>query len=351
MIHFLALVPIIGLAIYNVIRILSYGVKKYWWIALFLVGGITTAWYLVHMLLSILKVGIDGNLFVLLLLILVSLELFQRLNSRMSLQFYLMFLLIIAMVTLTSIMAPSITLLNEFLLLFIYFLAESNQRYMKKTYEERAAEYQNMVLSKQVSEVQNIYLTMRGWRHDYHNHLQTLKAHLRVNQIIEAIEYLDKLELDLDQVNQLIESGNVNLDAILNSKLSLALKENIEIKFKAEVPEALTVSDIDLCVLIGNLIDNAVEACDEIVCDDVAGEKGQRFIRLYIGVLKKQLYISVTNATKETHRKLDEEYITTKRGNHGHGLKRINKIVEKYEGYINRKNEPGVFVTEILLPL
>ncbi len=46
-----------------------------------------------------------------------------------------------------------------------------------------------------------------------------------------------------------------------------------------------------------------------------------------------------------------EEYITTKRGNHGHGLKRINNTVEKYGGFINRKNEPGVFATEIMLPL
>ena len=122
------------------------------------------------------------------------------------------------------------------------------------------------------------------------------------------------------------------------------MKENIEINYKAQVPATLTVSDIDLCVLIGNLIDNAVEACDEM-------EGGKRFIRLYIGVLKQQLYICISNTTKEIVRKLDEEYITTKRGNHGHGLKRINKIVEKYEGYINRKNEPGVFVTEIMLPL
>ena len=68
-------------------------------------------------------------------------------------------------------------------------------------------------------------------------------------------------------------------------------------------------------------------------------------------VLKNQLHISVTNATKDAVRKLDSEYITTKRGNHGHGLKRINLVVEKYEGYINRQNEPGVFVTEIMLPL
>lgn len=48
---------------------------------------------------------------------------------------------------------------------------------------------------------------------------------------------------------------------------------------------------------------------------------------------------------------MDSEYISKKRGNHGHGLKRINLVVEKYGGYINRQNEPGVFVTEIMLPL
>lgn len=64
------------------------------------------------------------------------------------------------------------------------------------------------------------------------------------------------------------------------------------------------------------------------------------------------LTTSICCFTREiSMRMLDEEYITTKRGNHGHGLKRINNIVDKYDGYINRKNEPGVFVTEIMLPI
>lgn len=214
-----------------------------------------------------------------------------------------------------------------------------------KYMEKKNIEYQNRLLERQVQEVQNIYMTMRGWRHDYHNHLQSMKAYVKMGQYEKLDEYLALLEQDLDQVNQLIESGNVNLDAILNSKISLALKNGIEVDYKATCPEELTVSDIDLCALIGNLIDNAVEACEKLP----EGERG--FIRLYIGVLKKQLYISITNATNEVVRKMDSEYITNKRGNHGHGLKRINLVVEKYEGYINRQNEPGVFVTEIMLPL
>ncbi len=222
-------------------------------------------------------------------------------------------------------------------MLVIFFL-------VRRHYERREVSYQNKLMQKQVDEVQHVYETMRGWRHDYHNHLQSLKVYVQNDQKSQAVSYLDRLEKDLESVDDLIRTGNVAMDAILNSKLSLAMQRGIAVDYSAAVPQKLTVRDIDLCVIIGNLIDNAVEACDKIV-------DGRKFIRLYIGVLKDQLYISVTNATTELVRKLDAEYVTKKRGNHGHGLKRINLAVEKYEGFVNRKNEPGVFVTEIMLPL
>ena len=217
--------------------------------------------------------------------------------------------------------------------------------FISKRLEEKNINFQNKLLEKHVQEVQNIYTTMRGWRHDYHNHLQAMKAYVMMEQFDELQQYLTLLEEDLKQVDQLIESGNVNLDAILNSKISLAIYNGIHVEYKAVCPKELKVSDIDLCALIGNLLDNAMEACEKIELKEDA------FLRLYIGIIKKQLYISVSNSTNEVVRKLDNEWISNKRGNHGHGLKRINLIVDKYNGYINRQNEPGVFVTEIMLPL
>ena len=163
----------------------------------------------------------------------------------------------------------------------------SRMEMLLRTFAERKnIEYQNQLLARQVEDVQNIYLTMRGWRHDYHNHLQSMKAYVEMGQYDKLQEYLGLLENDLDQVNQLCDSGNVNLDAILNSKISLAEKNGIRVDYKAACPANLTVSDIDLCALIGNLIDNAVEACEGLA---------DPYIRLYIGVLKNQLYISVTD--------------------------------------------------------
>lgn len=216
---------------------------------------------------------------------------------------------------------------------------------MFKRYEKKILEYQRKAMERQVEEVNEIYLTMRGWRHDYHNHLQKLGAHLQEGQIREARQYLHALGESLDDIKIKYQTGNVSLDAILNSKLSVAEKEKIEIKCKAELGENLTVSDIDLCILLGNLIDNAVESCRKIPKEE------ERFLRIYMCIRKQQLYISVSNATNEIIRKLDAEYISKKRGDHGHGLKRINLVVEKYSGYIKRANEPGVFATEIMLPL
>lgn len=226
------------------------------------------------------------------------------------------------------------------LVLVIYLL----YRILDGIYDRRIAAYQNKLLKNEVDEVHNLYLTMRGWRHDYHNHMQSVKAYLAMDSLEEARAYLDALEQDLDEINLLFNTGNINADAVLNAKISLAIKKGIQVDYKAAVPKTLAVSDIDLCVVIGNLIDNEVESCEKVAPEN-------QFIRLYIGIFQKQLYLSVSNATSETVRKLDEQYISTKRGNHGHGLKRINKIVDKYGGFVNRKNEPGVFVTEILLPL
>ncbi|MEE3482341.1 MAG: GHKL domain-containing protein [Lachnospiraceae bacterium] len=215
---------------------------------------------------------------------------------------------------------------------------------LKKSYEKAVINYQNKLLSQEMEEVQHIYLTMRGWRHDYHNHMQSIKAYLAKDNIEEARAYPDKLETDLDDIRLLFDTGNLNVDAILNAKISLALENGIPCDYKAVIPKELPVSDLDLCVIIGNLIDNAVESCRNV-------PKEKQFLRLYIGPLKKQLYISVSNATNEVVRKIDSEYISEKRGDHGHGLQRINDAVEKNAGFINRKNEPGVFVTEIMLPL
>ena len=217
---------------------------------------------------------------------------------------------------------------------------------LKNKYDKRLSDFQDSVLKKQREEVQNIYQTMRAWRHDYHNHMQAIKALLSMGKKEELSEYLDNLEKDLDSIDIAIRTGNVGLDAILSSKVSIARKNNIEVNCTAKVPQDLKVSDVHLCAIVGNLMDNAIEACEKITDGTVP-----RFIRIYIGLFKSQLYISVSNSTCEKHRRRLSELVTSKLGEHGFGLRRIDKLAEKYDGYVNRKNEPGIFATEVMLPV
>ena len=216
---------------------------------------------------------------------------------------------------------------------------------LKAKYEKRLSNFQDSVLKKQRDEVQNIYQTMRAWRHDYHNHIQSIKAMIAMDKKEELSDYLDSLEKDLDSIDIAIRTGNVGLDAILSSKVSIARKNNIEVNCTAKVPQDLKISDVHFCAIVGNLMDNAIEACEKIpaACP--------RFIRIYIGLFKSQLYISVSNSTKEKKRRRLGELVTSKLGEHGFGLRRIDKLAEKYDGYVNRKNEPGIFATEVMLPL
>ena len=218
--------------------------------------------------------------------------------------------------------------------------------FLKNKYDKRLSDFQDSVLKKQREEVQNIYQTMRAWRHDYHNHIQSIKAMIAMNKPGELADYLDNLEKDLDSIDIAIRTGNVGLDAILSSKVSIARKNNIDVNCTAKVPEDMKISDVHLCAIVGNLMDNAIEACEKIP----AGTS-PRFIRIYIGLFKSQLYISVSNATCEKQRRSLTELVTCKLGEHGFGLRRIDKLAEKYDGYVNRKNEPGIFATEVMLPL
>lgn len=211
-------------------------------------------------------------------------------------------------------------------------------------FETQTERFQREILGQQYEEIKEIYLNMRGWRHDYHNHIQVMKVQLAMGQLEEMRQYMDGLERHLDSVDTYVKSGNMMTDAILNSKLTLAKQKNVNINCKAVLPETLSIEDVDLCVLLGNLLDNAIEACEKI-------PEEMRFLRIYMVAKKSQLYVSVQNSAKEELDFNERNYISTKRGAHGLGMKRVKAVTDKYEGYLTLANESGIFAAEVTLPL
>ena len=200
------------------------------------------------------------------------------------------------------------------------------------------------MMAQYSEEVQELYANMRGWRHDYHDHLQALKAYLDNQDTAAARQYLNELEDKLDAVDPLVHSGNAMLDAIVNAKLTLAERLHIPVNEKVIVGNTPLIKDVDLVVILGNLLDNAIEAISE----QPPHEKRQ--LRLYIGIVKQQFYISVTN-TRPADQVIDYQYASTKSDKRGLGIRRVNKLVAKYDGMINRQYEASVFVTEIAIPI
>lgn len=210
--------------------------------------------------------------------------------------------------------------------------------------DRQIASYQQELVETHYREVDNMYRQIRGWRHDYRNHIQTMKAYAAAEDWGAIRRYLDLLDQDLTTVDTVIKTGNPMADAILNSKISLARSKGIQVVADACIPVKLKSSEIDLCCILGNLFDNAIEASLQL-------PEERRLIRVYMDMKNTQLYISFTNFTAGRKlSKVGKLFRTTKGEGHGFGLVRIDAIVERLGGYISRNSEDGAFTTEILLP-
>ncbi|MFM1515611.1 sensor histidine kinase [Helcococcus ovis] len=204
-------------------------------------------------------------------------------------------------------------------------------------------EYQQTLINTHFEEVENMYQDMRKWRHNYRNHLQILKAYSENNDLESIKNYLNELENDLHSIAPVIRTGNKMTDAIVNSKVSIAKGKNINVIVDVNISKIVDIKEVDLTTIIGNLFDNAIEASMDLPKED-------RYIRLYMDMKGKKLYISFTNLTKlKKQDKFRNLFKSTKGINRGLGLISIDEIIEKYNGYISRNSEDNAFTTEILI--
>ena len=215
---------------------------------------------------------------------------------------------------------------------------------LRKWIDKRIEDYQGDLLQKYCDEVELMYTKMRGWRHDYHNHIQALQASMALGKYDEVNDYLRQLNDDLTQVDTTVKTGRVMIDAILNGKMNIAAQNDIAVNARAKIPEGTPVTDVDLCAIIGNLLDNAIEENKRIPRED-------RFIRIYIGQKNTQFYLAFTNAAGKKRDKRKSQFLSAKGGGHGLGLMRVESLVKKYGGLFSADSEDGGFTAELLIPL
>ncbi|MCM1256687.1 MAG: GHKL domain-containing protein [Roseburia sp.] len=206
-----------------------------------------------------------------------------------------------------------------------------------KVMEERIAMHENQsALMKQSQE------NIRSLWHDMKNHLLLLETYISQAEYEKASQYIKNIQDYMYVPGQHVNSGNYEVDAILNYRLDKAEKMGCQIKTKLKVPDCSFMSDFDLNMILGNLLDNALEALEHTK---------NKYLSVELKYEKGILVIRICNSYDGTLQQNGREFVTRKqdRKNHGLGLRNVEQIVKKYNGEQMIQTEDAIFKTSVIL--
>lgn len=213
--------------------------------------------------------------------------------------------------------------------------------------QKKAAQYQSQAAVYQMMEQQ--YSQAERLRHDLKNHVLALRGLWEERAWDKLGDYLKRME-DSAQFGANEEAtGNRAVDALLFQKRKMAEDRQIVWECDVQIPKQCCISEFDLCVLFGNILDNAVEACMRLQQEE--REAGRSFINVQARTVKKCFLLEVKNsmcdAEKQGNRFVEKE---NPQG-HGIGLLNVGDVVRGYDGVMNTEIQNGVFAISVLLPI
>ena len=188
----------------------------------------------------------------------------------------------------------------------------------------------------------NMYTEMNGWKHDFRNHINMILGLLQTSSKEDAISYIDEINMSISKLDKNIYTDHTAINSILISKLKVAKEKNIDVSLDLKIDTKIKILNVDICTILGNLLDNSIEACTLI--------KGYKFINLKITSRNSSLIITISNNTNGYVNEVNGKFFTTKNNPiSGIGLIQVDNVIKKYNGYINRKHENNIFITYIMI--
>lgn len=222
-----------------------------------------------------------------------------------------------------------------------------NQSQKEAEWQLKEQEYKRQVFY--VENTQAMLKSINSQRHDFNNHINCLYGLLKLNKGKEATEYIERLVDEINEFNIVVDAGNPILTALLNTKLTIAQRDKIYMEVDVNLPEKMGIESIDLSIIVGNLLDNAIEACNRETLDS-------KYIEVDMNIRNENLIIRVCNSkSSEIKADLynDKDNFTSKEdsANHGFGLNNIRQAVEKYDGIVKFEDNGENFVSNIAIPI
>lgn len=194
------------------------------------------------------------------------------------------------------------------------------------------------MIERKYQEVAQLIERNRELVHDINNHFIILNGYAETQDYEKIKLYLKKIGASLFGSNVEAWTGNKTLDMLLSQKKSVSEQKNIRFEIQSDHISQLPFSDNEICSLFGNLLDNALEACERM-----AGK--ECWISIKIEKQNQMIFIEILNSIDEKLGEKNGEWTSSKadKNNHGYGLKSVNRIVERYEGIISYQISDNIF--------
>ena len=222
---------------------------------------------------------------------------------------------------------------------YLYNILTENYIHLRDhdIYKQQIYAYQNQL--EVIMESQN---RVRALRHDMKNHILALQILVQRKEAEETDKYLDSMKNFMTNPEEYVKTGNDAVDSLLNYKIQKANEVLNVVETKISIPEQLRLRSFDLNVLLGNLLDNAIDA---------SMQTEDKKLKITIKLDKGILFLNICNSCQMIADGKKNFLETTKedKANHGIGLKNVRRIVEKYHGDITFFYENNIIQTDVMM--
>ena len=245
---------------------------------------------------------------------------------------------------LPSMVTFSILLLFNIIILEIYSKISENF-IMEK--EKAIYTQQINIMAINTEEQKKVMENFHREKHDWINELIALKNEIEYENKDVVLQNIDRIIQNCQFGEAISDTGNKCIDALINVKYTTAKEKGIDFILKIFIPEELPINQCDMGIVIGNILDNAIEATEK--CNSSAKK-----IEIIMGIKKEALVLVVKNPLAGSlKRNKDGKLLSTKEDSkrHGYGINSVIKVARKYNGDVIIEEEGGEFVITVTMNL
>ncbi len=218
---------------------------------------------------------------------------------------------------------------------------------LEKRLVERLAKQQYQMMSEQLEVSKEQYAHLVKIRHDMKNHGLCLAQLLSEGKTPDALHYLEQCNIRMEQGENIVRTGSVFVDALLNPKYQQACESGIDISIQMSVPGEDQIEPVDLCCLLANALDNAMEACQR----EMKEGKPAGWIRMKAQMHSNYWVLEISNSINTPVAMRGGRFLSSKRtGSEGVGLQNIRTVVGRYDGVLELQSGT-CFTLSVMLPL